>query len=236
MEDYNNDNDLLSDVLTLRWYAEQNTWVNTYLTEYFWTADHQASYILDKFWHPEQNNWTNLRKDTFFYTNTELYQHQQFLWGFDTNDWTINWQDELMENQTERRYWNVTQSSLDLAFREIHESDGLHNICQLEFYHTADWENLFRWQALTTLAVEEIALALDCSFPNPFSSGHTFNCQSESKIQEIQIFNINGQLMQMIQVNSNYISVNIDLPQGTYILAVIKDNQLAHKEKLLIID
>jgi len=236
MEDYNYDNDLLSDVLTLRWYAAQNTWVNTYQTEYHWTMEHQESYIIDKFWHPEQNSWVNLRRDTFLYNDTELYQHQQFLWDFDSNDWTINWQDEFANNQTERRYWNTPQSSLDLAFREMHEHNGLYDICQLEFYHTTDWENLFRWQALTTSINEEVELAFDCSFPNPFPSGHTFSCQSESKIQAVQVYNINGQLMQMIQINSDHISVNIDLPQGAYILTFIKDNQLAHKEKLLIID
>jgi hypothetical protein len=71
-------------------------------------------------------------------------------------------------------------------------------------------------------------------YPNP-SNDRRINIDSEMEVDEIQLININGQLMQQIQkptrTNNTYTVEN--LPTGFYFLKVTADNQSVTKKILV---
>ncbi len=71
-------------------------------------------------------------------------------------------------------------------------------------------------------------------YPNP-SNDNKINIQSDVEIKEINIININGQLIQVIQkpvFENNTFTLN-DLPQGFYFLKLTSDNQSLTKKIII---
>ncbi|WP_339888536.1 endonuclease [uncultured Flavobacterium sp.] len=68
-------------------------------------------------------------------------------------------------------------------------------------------------------------------YPNP-SNDHRINIQSEVALDEIQLINLNGQLIQVIQkpiFNNNTYTLD-NLPQGFYLLRLSSENQSVTKK------
>ncbi|WP_339835376.1 endonuclease [uncultured Flavobacterium sp.] len=68
-------------------------------------------------------------------------------------------------------------------------------------------------------------------YPNP-SNNHSINIQSEVALDEIQLINLNGQLIQVINkpvFNNNTYTID-NLPQGFYLLRLSSENQSVTKK------
>jgi endonuclease I len=87
------------------------------------------------------------------------------------------------------------------------------------------------WGTLSTTQMVAFKFSL---YPNP-SNDRRINIDSEMEVDEIQLININGQLMQQIQkptrTNNTYTVEN--LPTGFYFLKVTADNQSVTKKILV---
>ncbi|KAF2518761.1 T9SS type A sorting domain-containing protein [Flavobacterium salilacus subsp. salilacus] len=88
-----------------------------------------------------------------------------------------------------------------------------------------------RWGIAGT---DEVFTAQLSVYPNP-ATDHEVNIYSETTLEEIQLINLNGQLIQYIQQpkaeNNTYTLDN--LPQGFYILKVTSGNQSATKKVIV---
>ena len=87
----------------------------------------------------------------------------------------------------------------------------------------------------TPLAISTVdALAAISVYPNP-SNNHRINIESEKALDQIQLININGQLMQEIKnpsvQNNTYTLEN--LPSGFYFLKLTSENQTATKKVIV---
>lgn len=90
------------------------------------------------------------------------------------------------------------------------------------------WPNVF----LSTESFETLANVI--VYPNP-SNNHRINIQSDVVLDEIQLINLNGQLVQQIKKpvaqDNNY---NLtDLPQGFYLLRLSSENQTITKKVIV---
>jgi hypothetical protein len=72
-------------------------------------------------------------------------------------------------------------------------------------------------------------------YPNP-TNNHKINIESETTLDEIQVVNTNGQLMQLIKnpVLNNHIYTLENLPKGVYLLKLVSGNQSVIKK--IIVD
>jgi len=89
------------------------------------------------------------------------------------------------------------------------------------------WPNIF-------LSTEDFAFASISVYPNP-SNNHKINIETEQILDEIQLININGQLMQQIKnpnvQNNTYTLEN--LPSGFYFLKLTSENQSTTKKVII---
>ena len=90
-----------------------------------------------------------------------------------------------------------------------------------------------RWPSLALPDMTD-ALALVSVYPNP-SNDHRINIDSEVTLDEIELFSLNGQLVQRIShpafQDNTYTLEN--LPQGYYFLKIISNQQAAVKKVLI---
>lgn len=89
------------------------------------------------------------------------------------------------------------------------------------------------WGTPLSLPVYE-SLAATTVYPNP-SSNHKINIDSEVQLDEIQLININGQIMQQIKnpaSQSNTYTLE-NLPSGFYFLKLTSDNQSTTKKIII---
>lgn len=89
-----------------------------------------------------------------------------------------------------------------------------------------------RWPSLATEQFE--LLASVSVYPNP-TNNHRINIDSDVILDEIQLININGQIMQEIknpQANNNTYSVE-NLPSGFYLLRLSSENQTTTKKVIV---
>lgn len=91
-----------------------------------------------------------------------------------------------------------------------------------------------RWPAIY-LATPTFDLNDDLAvFPNP-TNEHRVSISTKMQLDEIQLININGQIMQQIKnptiINDNYTVENI--PQGFYILRITSENQTVVKKVIV---
>ncbi len=91
-----------------------------------------------------------------------------------------------------------------------------------------------RWPAVF-LSTESFELIADINvYPNP-SNDHRVNIETENELDEIQIININGQIMQQIanpNKSQNKYTVE-NLPQGFYFLKLSADNKSIVKKIII---
>lgn len=86
--------------------------------------------------------------------------------------------------------------------------------------------------ALTTQ--DFVSLDTVSVYPNP-SNDHKINIETEIALDEIQLININGQLLQVIknpQISNNIYSIE-NLPEGFYLLRLSTDNQSITKKIII---
>lgn len=91
------------------------------------------------------------------------------------------------------------------------------------------------WNATCLLSTQTFDISASISiYPNP-SNDHKINIETETVLDEIQLTNINGQLMQQIKKpvfqNNTYTLEN--LPQGFYFLKLTSDNQSVTKKVIV---
>ena len=90
------------------------------------------------------------------------------------------------------------------------------------------------WSSVLTLSVPSFDLASVSVYPNP-SNNHKINIETEQVLDEIQLINVNGQLMQQIKnpnaQNNTYTLEN--LPSGFYFLKLTSENQSATKKVII---
>jgi endonuclease I len=94
-------------------------------------------------------------------------------------------------------------------------------------YVTSVWGPTLATATFDTLAIISV-------YPNP-SNDHKINIESETLLDEIQLVNINGQLMQEIKkpVSQNHTYTLENLPQGFYFLKLTSDNQSVTKKVII---
>ena len=91
-----------------------------------------------------------------------------------------------------------------------------------------------RWPNVYLSTESYIALSNVSVYPNP-SNNHTINIESQTNLDEIQLVNINGQLMQSIKkpVSQNNTYTLENLPQGFYFLKLTSDNETFTKKVIV---
>ena len=91
-------------------------------------------------------------------------------------------------------------------------------------YVVAVWGNTLSTPTYSVLANVSV-------YPNP-TSIHKINIESEHELDEIQLININGQLMQSINkpVSNNHTYTLENLPKGFYFLKLSSENQSVVKK------
>ncbi len=91
-----------------------------------------------------------------------------------------------------------------------------------------------RWPAIF-LSTEDFVSLNDISvYPNP-SNDHKINIETDVVLDEIQLVNLNGQLVQVIKkpvINNNVYSIE-NLPQGFYLLRLSSENQTVTKKIII---
>ncbi|MFY0482924.1 endonuclease [Flavobacterium sp. PLA-1-15] len=91
-----------------------------------------------------------------------------------------------------------------------------------------------RWPNVFLSTEDFVALSNVIVYPNP-SNNHRINIQSEVVLDEIQLINVNGQLIQKISkpvAQDNNYSLT-DLPQGFYLLRLSSENQSITKKVIV---
>ncbi|SHJ14688.1 endonuclease [Flavobacterium terrae] len=91
-----------------------------------------------------------------------------------------------------------------------------------------------RWPSVFLSTNEFVALERSSVYPNP-SNTNSVNLYSEVNIEEIQIINLNGQLIQIIknsETDKKSITVN-NLPQGFYLLKLRSGNAISTKKVII---
>jgi endonuclease I len=91
-----------------------------------------------------------------------------------------------------------------------------------------------RWPS-TILKIENFNLFSNISiYPNP-TNNHKINIESEIAVDEFQLVNINGQLIQFIKkpVSDNHTYTLENLPKGFYLLKLISNNQSITKKVIV---
>lgn len=89
-----------------------------------------------------------------------------------------------------------------------------------------------RWPGIFTLGTEAFDVLAGVSvYPNP-TNDNRVNIESEVALDEIQLININGQLLQQIKkpVQQNHVYTLENLPQGFYFVKLSAENQTATKK------
>ena len=81
------------------------------------------------------------------------------------------------------------------------------------------------------VSIEDVADINFAVYPNP-SKGN-FKIRAEQKIEELKIYNLQGQKVYTQNVNDNYLNVNVDLGQGIYLLEVHIDGRYVKKRILI---
>ncbi len=91
-----------------------------------------------------------------------------------------------------------------------------------------------RWPT-TILTIDKFDLFSSISiYPNP-TNNHKINIESETEVDEIQLVNINGQLIQYIKkpIPNNHTYALENLPQGFYVLKLTSNNQSIIKKVIV---
>jgi len=128
--------------------------------------------------------------------------------------------------------WHVADP---VSAKEIERNDAIYAVQRNRNPFIDHPEYVFQiWGTDLTLSRNNYDFATVAVYPNP-SNNHRINIETEQVLDEIQLINVNGQLMQEIKnpnVQNNIYTLE-NLPSGFYFLKLTSDNQSTTKKVIV---
>ena len=142
-------------------------------------------------------------------------------------------------------YTNIHSDTTDILFHMLLDTllPGDTALFQIGVYDTKDSANTY--QLLTTILTCPLASATTPIepnnkiriYPNPFNVSTTLQILDNLKFTQIIIYNLMGEVVKTIDINSNETELyRDDLPEGAYLICLMKDHMITSTAKVVVTD
>jgi hypothetical protein len=153
--------------------------------------------------------------------NMEFYNNRNY--------WTFYYPDQSSNNGTE--YYEFIE---EIGVIVVDKWDGNYLLDEIHYYKTPteEWGTAFSHSCSSNTGIAETQSTSISIYPNP--AEEVIQIQSPLKIDRIQFYDLQGRLLKSEVLNGRTSMNASDLENGVYLIEILNQNKILHRQKLIV--
>lgn len=231
--DYDSNNNWIEYVQS-NWNSIDATWDDNLKIVSTYNASNERTAFETYQWVNSQ--WEITRRDLYTYGNSSdtIIRQNWSASALNLVNWyryTRNYDSNGNETEYLQENWDTSNSEWEYNVKESSTYDADDNMISRltqswqSGFTSSYWEDVDLWEVCgssSTVSISEQSQVLLKTFPNP--ADDVLNIQTEEKVQQVEVYNIQG--AKVLVDNRTQLNIS-ELPSGTYVINVITQNSIS---------